>query len=140
MDQGYELLKAARRSLYLAASLALGMMAIPPAAWAGGGVNDEPDHTHDDEGPGYFGFVKDARGTKVPGAKVTVKIKNGLSYVVQANATGMYKVPGIGKQIHPNDVAISCAKDGYRQLMVFRRPLSKVLPKAIETECRLKHE
>jgi hypothetical protein len=107
-------------------------------AWAGGGINEPRDEHNADDGPSYFGFVKDARGLPLPATKVTLKIKNGISYVLQTDALGVYKLRGIGKQINPDDVTVSCAKDGYRQTRVFRRPLPRGKPaKAVETECRL---
>ena len=110
-------------------------------AWAGGGINDEPDERNADDGPTYFGFVKDARGAPIPTAKVTVKIKNGIAYVMHTGVLGIYKIRGLGKQVSPDDVLVSCAKEGYRQTRVFRRPVPKGKPvKAVETECRLERE
>ena len=97
----------------------------------------DDDH-HDDEGPSYFGFVKDGRGAPVPDAKVTASVKNGVAYITRTTAAGLYKFAGFSKQINPNDVSISCAKDGYKQTRVLRRPAPKAeTVKAIETECRL---
>ncbi len=110
-------------------------------ARAGGGINEPRDEHNADDGPGYFGFVRDARGIPLPATKVTLKIKNGISYVLQTDSLGVYKLRGIGKQINPDDVTVSCAKDGYRQTRVFRRPLPRGKPtKAVETECRLGRE
>jgi hypothetical protein len=111
-------------------------IAVSPAALAGGDMVD--DHDHADEGPSYFGFVKDARGAPVADAKVTANVKNGIAYITRTTAAGLYKFGGFSKEISPNDVTISCAKDGYKQTRVIRRPTPKSEPvKAVETECRL---
>ena len=107
-------------------------------AWAGGGSFGEPDDHGPDEGPGYFGFVKDERGQPVRDAKVIAAYKTNLSFVTRSNAAGAYRVRGFKKEVNPDEVTISCAKDGYKQIRVFRRPLPKGKPiKSVETECRL---
>jgi len=123
------------------ARVALLIAAAPLGAWAGGGSFGEPDDHGPDEGPGYFGFVKDERGTPVRDAKVTAAYKTNLSLVTRTNATGAYRVRGFKKDINPNDVTISCAKEGYKQVRIFRRPFPKGQPiKSVETECRLQRE
>ena len=120
------------RPALLAASLALSGDAL-----AGGDMLGDLDDHHD-EGPSYFGFVKDARGVPVADAKVTANVKNGVSFITRTTAAGLYKFAGFSKQIKPDDVTISCAKEGYKQTRVLRRPTPKSEPvKAIETECRL---
>ena len=103
-----------------------------------GGDAFEPDEHSPDEGPSYFGFVKDERGAPVRDAKVSASYQNSLTLVMRTNATGAYKIRGFKKEISPSDVTISCAKEGYKQVRVFRRPLAKGRPvKSVETECRL---
>jgi hypothetical protein len=119
------------RSAFLLASLA-----FTPAALAGGEMLGDLDDHHD-EGPSYFGFVKDARGAPVADAKVTANVKNGVAFITRTTAAGLYKFAGFSKQIKPDDVTISCAKDGYKQARVLRRPVPKGEVKAVETECRL---
>jgi hypothetical protein len=107
------------------------------AAWAGGaGFGDDDDNTAE-EGPSYFGFVRDTNGATVPGARVTVAVKN-YTIVTRTDLLGTYKVPGLSKEIDPKDVEISCDKPGYKQLRVVRRSSSSRDPKTpIETECTL---
>jgi hypothetical protein len=114
----------------------LASLAFPPAALAGGEMLGDLDDHHD-EGPSYFGFVKDARGAPVADAKVTANVKNGVAFITRTTPAGLYKFAGFSKQISPNDVVISCAKDGYKQTRVVRRPVPKGEIKAVETECRL---
>jgi hypothetical protein len=127
-------LKAFRRL----ASAAL--MASAANVWAGGASFGDPDDHSPDEGPGYYGFVKDERGAPVRDARVTAT-HDKLSFATRTNATGAYRLRGFKNDINPNEVSITCAKEGYTALRVFRRPLPKGKPvKAVETECRLKRQ
>ena len=121
------------------AGAAFGLTCIlSTALWAGGsGFGDDDDHS-EDEGPAYFGFVKDTSGRTVADAKVTVSVKDRGGVVTRTDALGAYKVPGFGKEIDPATVEIACAKEGYKQLRVLRRsgPTDDAkIP--IETECTL---
>lgn len=112
---------------------------LSTAAWAGGaGFGDDDDHS-EDEGPSYFGFVKDTNGATVPDAKVTVGIKGRGGVVTRTDLLGAYKVPGFGKEVDPNEVEIACDKPGFKQIKTLRRmraPNADVkIP--IETECTL---
>lgn len=119
------------------ACLGLLIAGAGPGAWAGGDTF-EPDEHGPDEGPAYWGFVKDAAGKPVVDAKVSASYKNSLTLVTRTNAIGAYRVRGFKKEISPNDIVIACSKDGYKQIRVFRRPLVKGRPvKSVETECRL---
>jgi hypothetical protein len=122
----------------LIAFLILGLVLIVPMlAWAGGiGFTDDDDSAAD-EGPSYFGFVREVDGPGVPDAKVTAELKDRGALVTRTDILGVYKIPGFGKDIDPKDVTISCAKDGYTQANVDRRPVTD--PTApIEIECYLK--
>jgi len=105
------------------------------SAHAGGEMGD-PDHV--DEGIPFFGFVKDANGKPVVDAKVVAVVKDGTRLIARSAANGMYNFGSLNKSLKPDDVTISCAKDGYKQLRVIRRPPSATSTnKAVETECRL---
>lgn len=107
-------------------------------AWAGGAGFGDPDEHSPDEGPRYFGFVRDERGTPVADARVTASHKT-LSLATRSNATGAYRLRGFKNDVDVNEVTISCAKEGYTVLRVYRRPTPKGQPvKSVETECRLK--
>jgi hypothetical protein len=118
------------------ACLAICVLSFP--AYGGGeGFGDDDDHTAED-GPSYFGFVRDAGGRTVPDAKVTVSLKGRMSVVTRTDALGTYKVPGFGKEIDPKDVVVACSKDGFKQLRVVRRSSPNKDPKIpVETECTL---
>lgn len=123
-------------ALALATVLFFLMMNTTPV-WAGGSDDEGPD-AHQDDGPSYFGFVKDANGKAIPDAKVTAEIKGRGSVITRSNATGAYKLPGFGKEISPKNVIISCSKDGYKQTRAFTRtPLNKKPLPAIEVQCNM---
>jgi hypothetical protein len=120
--------------------LAFILALMPCAVLAGADAADGHDEAlpNQEEGPFYFGFVKDAGGVPVRDAKVSASYGDKLTLVTRTGATGAYKLPGFKKDINPNDVAISCSKEGYRQVRVFRHPPPRGKPvKSVETECRL---
>jgi hypothetical protein len=122
------------------ASVSIGVTCIlSTAMWAGGAGFGDDDDNSEDEGPSYFGFVKDTNGATVPDAKVTVGIKDRGGIVTRTDALGAYKVPGFGKDVDPRDVEIACDKQGYKQLRTLRRMRSpNADPKIpVETECTL---
>ena len=112
---------------------------LSTALWAGGAGFGDDDDNSEEEGPSYFGFVKDTNGATVPDAKVTVGIKDRGGIVTRTDALGAYKVPGFGKDVDPRDVEIACDKQGYKQLRTLRRMRSpNADPKIpVETECTL---
>jgi hypothetical protein len=96
------------------------------------GHDDGPD-----EGIAYWGFVKDQSGVPVRDARVSATHKS-LTLVTRSTATGAYRLRGFRPEVKPEEVVIACAKEGYRQVRVFRYPAPKGKPvKSVETECRL---
>jgi hypothetical protein len=127
------------RRVSIASSAVAGMCILSTALWAGGSGFGDDDDTSEDEGPAYFGFVKDTNGATMPDAKVTVAVKERGGVVTRTDALGAYKVPGFGKEIDPKDVEIICEKEGYKQARTLRRnlpPPDSKLP--VETECTLR--
>jgi len=91
---------------------------------------------HQHQAASYFGFVKDASGRVIPDAKVKADIKGGAALVVRTDALGMYKIPSLIEEIGPNDVTISCSKEGYRQVRTYKRSRQRVKP-PIRIECAM---
>ena len=111
---------------------------VSTALWAGGSGFGDDDDSSEDDGPSYFGFVKDTNGRTVPDAKVTVALKD-RGVVTRTDALGAYKVPGFGKEVDPKDVEVTCDKAGFKQIKTLRRMRA---PNAeakipVETECTL---
>ena len=132
-------MRVLRQRVGWVASAAIGATCIlSTALWAGGSGFGDDDHDHENEGPSYFGFVKDTGGATIADAKVTVAIKDRGGVITRTDALGAYRVPGFGKEIDPSAVVISCEKAGYKQVRVFRRTAQDADPKTpIETECTM---
>src|SRR3954451_10205011 len=95
------------------ASVIMGATCIlSTALWAGGAGFGDDDDNSEEEGPAYFGFVKDINGATMPDAKVTVGIKDRGGVVTRTDALGAYKVPGFGKDVSPDEVTVACEKLG----------------------------
>lgn len=130
------ILASTRAAFLLTVTLGFALIPFTPA-WPGGDAGDADDHSHDD-GPRFFGFVKDNSGKIVPDAKVTAEVKGLGSVVTRSDKLGTYKMPGFGKHISPNNITISCSKDGYKQSRTLRRTAPGKNPvTAIEIECTM---
>ena len=124
-----------RGNTWIAALLAVVMaVAFPLNAWAGGELTDE-DKDDGDTTTGPYGFVKDTRGAVISEATVTVDIKNRGQLVTQTNVLGAYRIPTFGIEIKPEEVTISCKKDGYKQVSVNQRPTMGEPNAGFEVEC-----
>ena len=121
----------------IALALVCGALAVP--VYAGGEMGDAKDaKKHKDEGPRFFGFVRDGSGKPVPEAKVVAEIKNSTRYITHTGKNGMYSFGGFSKNVKPEDVIISCSLDNFKQDKVVRKtPTSAKAVRSVETECRL---
>ena len=130
------ILGSTRAAFLIIVTLGFALIPFTPA-WPGGDAGDADDHSHDD-GPRFFGFIKDTSGRIVSDAKVTAEIKGLGSVVTRSDKLGTYKLPGFGKHISPNNITISCSKDGYKQTRTLRRTAPGKNPvTAIEIECTM---
>ena len=128
-----------RSWLYVA--IVAASLAVPSLSRAGGVGFTDDEVNNADDGPSYFGFVREVDGPGVADAKVTAALKDQGALVTRTDIMGVYKIPGFGKEINPDDVIISCAKDGYTQDSVVRRPREAGDTKdPVEVECYLKHK
>src|SRR5215475_425325 len=127
-----------RRGSLASAVVAVACM-LATAVWAGGAGFGDDDDNSEEEGPAYFGFVKDTNGATMPDAKVTVGIKDRGGVVTRTDALGAYKVPGFGKDVSPDEVTVACEKQGYKQTKTLRRMRApNADPKIpVETECTM---
>jgi hypothetical protein len=113
-------------------------VALPGPGQAGGAHFGDDDSASGGEGPSYFGFVREVGGAGIADAKVTVAPKEGGALVTHTDILGLYKIPALGKDINPDNVTISCAKDGYTQANVLRRGAANGDTKdLVEIECYL---
>jgi hypothetical protein len=132
-------MKPRARQFSLASVIVGASCVLSTALWAGGAGFGDDDDIGEDEGPSYFGFVKDASGRTMPDVKVTVGIKDRGGIVTRTDALGAYKVPGFGKDVDPKEVEVTCDKPGYRQQRILRRvrPVNADPKIPVETECTM---
>jgi hypothetical protein len=109
---------------------------VPTSSRAGGVGFGEDDANSGEDGPSYFGFVREVDGPGVADAKVTAALKDRGALVTRTDIMGVYKIPGFGKDINPDDIVITCAKDGYKPANVVRQPRHDDKD-PIEIECYL---
>jgi len=117
-------------------SLSIGLISFSTITLAGGLEDGYPDDTSVN-GPAFFGFVRDDRGSHLPKATVTLKENTGPSVKVVSNILGVYRTH-IRPEVKVEAVTISCEKTGYKQLKLVRRP--QKTSKLIETDCIMQKE
>jgi hypothetical protein len=115
--------------------VALILALSPSLAMAGGDTYDGANDTAA-QGPAYFGFVKDAGGKAIAGAKVHLVPKNSAPVTLTSDVLGLYR-GHIRKGVSPDDVVTSCEKDGFKQLSVYRRTPAGSNSMFNETDCTL---
>jgi hypothetical protein len=122
------------RTAAFAAGVALAMGCGVPAI-AGGDDYDAATDT-EGKGPAYFGFVRDHRGSPVADARVVLRPKEGDPVTLKSNVLGVYR-SHLRKGLSPDDVTVSCEKDGYKLAQVSRRTPAGSKAALIETNCTL---
>jgi hypothetical protein len=116
------------------------IICVPIDARAGGASLTDEDIGSGANGPSFIGFVRAVDGVGINDAKVTAELKGG-ALVTATDVLGLYKLPGFGKSVDPDDVKISCAKDGYKEANVVRRPhASGDASTPIEIDCYLQKQ
>jgi hypothetical protein len=116
-----------------ATGAALTVLALPAL---GGG--DDYDAMNDEEGKGpvYYGFVRDNRGSPVADARVVLQPKSGEPLVLKSNVLGLYR-SHVSKGVRPDEITVSCDKNGYKQVNVARRNPPGATDMNIETNCTM---
>jgi len=93
-----------------------------------------------DEEPGlsFFGDAKEV-GSLRSIEHVQVKAELGPRRIlVQTDIEGRFKLhPNFGKDVLPDSITISCAKEGYQTIDVSRRHLSSAADAPVEVNCLL---
>jgi hypothetical protein len=118
--------------------LALGLILCCARSASPGGGSFGADE--DDEGPRFFGFVKDTDNNVIDDVKITVKIKKlNVTLVLRTDAQGHFRARGFDKSLDPAEIDISCSKDGYREVGPPRRLAPSSAGAATEVDCTLEH-
>jgi hypothetical protein len=116
----------------IAACFAVSLLSLS-ASRAGEAVSELDEFN----GPSFFGEAKEV-GSLRPVQNVQVKAELGEQRIsTYTNDEGSFKIPGFGKDIAADSVAISCAKEGYRTLDMSRRRLSSAADAPVVVECLL---
>ena len=107
-------------------------------ALAGGGSFDDADDHDDDSGPPFIGDVKDRNGQPVADAKVAVSIAAYNSSVfMRADDQGHFTIKGFDKDIHPDQIEVTCSMEGYKPYAISRQPTGPDPRSPIEVICLL---
>jgi hypothetical protein len=123
--------------LLLDTIVAVSLSCSPIVALAGGADLSDEDVAGGAQGPSFFGFVREVGGAGINDAKVTAAMKGG-ALVTRTDILGVYKIPGLGQDVNADDVTISCAKEGYVQANLRRRPRANADAKdPIQVDCYL---
>jgi hypothetical protein len=111
---------------------ALALLSI--SAWAAGDLSES-----DEENVRvYFGFVRDNRGSAVPDVRISASLNERITFVQRTDAAGLYRFRNsFNQQVNPNEVIISCEKEGYKQTRVTRRPVPKASTSPVQIDCVL---
>jgi hypothetical protein len=100
----------------------------------------ESDAERDEQLPGlpFFGEVKEAGSLKSM-EDVQVKAEMGVRRItVRTDADGRYKMHlNFGKDVAPDSITVSCAKEGYETIDVSRRRMSAAANAPVEVDCLL---
>ena len=129
-----------RRLTVVAIAIWFAMLAAALPARAGG-VNFGEDSDSND-GPSYFGFVRDDGGSPVSGARVTAALKAGGALVTRTDIMGLYKFPGLrqGRSIPPTSTS-PAPRTASSRAMCVRRPHGRRRQYApVEVECYLQKQ
>ena len=80
-----------------------------------------------------------SRGSPVTDAQVMLQPKTGKPVTLKSNVMGLYR-GHINKDVRPDDVQISCAKNGYKQVKINRRTPAGNTAMFVETECTMQRQ
>ncbi len=115
------------RSFRIVATAAILAMAM---IWSGTARSGEGEYdaSSENHGPVFFGIAADARGKVMADVRVTLTAKDQEPVVLKTTVLGLYR-GHFKAEVRPEDVQVTCQKDGYRTTRVIRR--------GIQTNCTL---
>ncbi len=113
------------------------LLALPSGmAFAGGSDLEGAEDDHE-LGASYFGEAKDIKGLKpLEGVRISAQRKGTpLPVFASTDEDGRFRIPGFGKEVNSDDVAVNCAKNGWRLVDLARRRVGKDADSPVEIEC-----
>jgi hypothetical protein len=119
---------------HFTATATAAFLTVAPAC--AGEADHEPDDTHE-HGAAYFGEAKDI-ATLDPVSEVRIKAQvRGTTrfFIIQTDDDGRFRRAGMGSDVDPEKVDITCEKAGFRTVEVMRRRASAAKDAAVEIEC-----
>ena len=108
-----------------------------PNARAGGSDIEASDDEAREHGPPFFGEALDIKGMKpLEGVIIRAKMKGQLLPVItETTDEGRFSIRGFGKKANPDDVKVTCSRNGYKLIDLIRRRISKAADAATVIEC-----
>lgn len=109
------------------------MLAAPLRA---GEADYEADDTHENGAP-YFGEAKEVGSmTPMPEVRVKAQVRGTMRFfTTETDEDGRFKRSGMGPDVDPDTVVVTCEKLGFRTVAVMRRRASSAKTAAVEVEC-----
>lgn len=109
---------------------------LSPSLAGDGAYEPDDDHEH---GVPFFGEVKDIRSFEpVANALIRLQQQGTQRFIVfHADSEGRFRRTGLGPEVDPEKIDVTCEKAGYRTLDVLRRRLSTAKDAPVEVECLL---
>jgi len=107
-------------------------------SFAKSGAGEASSERDEEPGLSFFGEAREV-GTLRLIDHVQVKAELGARRImVQTSVEGRFKLhPNFGKDVLPDAIAISCAKEGYQTIDVSRRQMSSAADAPVEVDCLL---
>lgn len=117
---------------------AIAAFALPALA---GEADYEPDDTHE-HGAAYFGEARDIVSMQpLPEVRIKGQVNGTMRFfIMQTDDDGRFKRAGMGLDVDPEMVTVTCEKTGFRTIDVMRRRASAAKDAAVEIECLMEKE
>lgn len=132
--------RSRRRFLHPFWVAAIMLLATPIPAPAGDGeFEGDDDHEH---GAAYFGEARDVRGlAALEGVQVKVQVRGTPRFfIISTDNEGRFRRNGLGTDVDPDKVDVTCEKSGFKTVDIVRRRMSGAKDAPVEVECLLERK
>ena len=109
--------------------------ALPACA---GDADYEPNHA-DEYGAPFFGEAKDVKSfDPISDVRFKAQVKGTMRFfIIQTDEDGRFKRNGLGTDVDPEDVVVTCEKAGFKTVGVLSQRLSANKFAPVSVECLL---